>query len=225
MIELEVDAEQLEEARRRLQKVPYALQRAIIPAVHEMMQGVTALLSEHLEAEIPLPDAVVRRSLHLGSVEIRGNRVMGVITVRSKKHIPLFLYDAQPSDKTAKPGLPSKSWPGFSYALRAGERRSSNLLIGKGASLPFIAEMPGGHVGVYVRTGYSAGVRQSGLWGKGRRGVKDHEAIKEIFGPDVQYHVADPAVEGEVLERASAEFPAILARHVDRAIAEFGGGA
>ncbi|MDR2573269.1 MAG: hypothetical protein LBC94_02800 [Desulfovibrio sp.] len=90
---------------------------------------------------------------------------------------------------------------------------------------PFIARMPGGHLGVYFRTGYQSGARQGGLWGKGKRGAKAHAAIKQLYGPDAQYHVADPAVEQAVIDRAAGVFPSILARYVEQAIERFGGEA
>ena len=222
MIEIEVDAEKLEEARRRLAKVPYATQRAILPAMREMLDNAAKQLAESLEADVPLPPRLIRQAIKIAGVRLEGDRVVGEINVRGK-HVPLIHYDAQPGDITARKGIVSRDWPGFTYALRAGERRASSALI-KGAGLPFIAQMPGGHVGVYFRTGKLAGgTRKTGLWGKGRSGIKDHAAIKQLHGPDVQYHVASPEVEGAIVERAEAEFPAILARHVERALAEFGG--
>ena len=220
MIEISIDPAQLDMAMRRLEKVPYALQRAVIPAVSALMRGVADQLADHLESEIPLPVKLARKSVRIGAVNLRGNVVSGEIRVRSA-HIPLIHYDAQPGDITARTGLPSRRWPGFSYALRAGERRASKDLI-LGAGLPFIARMPGGHLGVYFRPGYSSGVRQSGLWGKGKRGTRGHAAIKQLYGPDVQYHVADPAVEQAVVSRASGAFPSILARYVEQAVERFG---
>jgi hypothetical protein len=199
------------------------MQRAIMPAVHEMLRGVADQVAQHLEANVALPAKFARQAVKISGVKLEGDKVMGEVTVRSK-HIPLIDYDVQPKTITARRGLPSRQWPGFSYALRLGERRKSESRI-HGKGLPFIARMPGGHLGVYFRPGHIAGsTYKKGLWGKGRRGTKDHEAIKQDWGPDLQYHVATPEIEEAVCSRAALDFPAILARHVDRAIAEFGGG-
>jgi hypothetical protein len=227
MIELQIDASEIDRAMRRLEKIPYAMQRAVIPAVSEMMRDVADQLADHLESEVPLPAKLSRKAVRVGSVSVRGNVVSGDIKVRSA-HLPLIHYDVQPGDITARAGLPSRRWPGFTYALRAGERRQSRDLI-NGAGLPFIARMPGGHLGVYFRPGYNAGPRSggraSGLWGKGSRGEKSHASIKELYGPDVQYHVADPAVEQAVIDRAADTFPVILSRYVEQAITAYGGDA
>jgi hypothetical protein len=223
MIEIDIDPTTLENALRRLEKVPYALQRAIMPAVHEMLQGVADRVSDYLESDVPLPAKLSRKAVRISGVRLDGSTVVGEINVRSKK-IPLIHYDVRPKEITARPGLPSRLWPGFSYALRDGERRSSASLI-KGSGLPFVAQMPGGHVGIYFRPGYKSGHRKSGLWGTGRRGTKEHDAIKQVYGPSVQYHVLNPALGESITKEASDAFPAILARYVEQAIAEFGGQA
>lgn len=223
MIEITVDTAKIDEAMQRLAKVPYAMQRAILPAMHETVRGVADQLAEHLESDVPLPAKFARKAIKISGVNLEGDKVTGTVTVHSP-HIPLIHYDPQPAGITARLGLPSRQWPGFTYALRTGERRASVNLI-RGAGLPFVAKMPGGHLGVYFRPGYTAGQnRKTGRWGKGRHGVKDHAAIKQLYGPDVQYHVSAPEVEEAVTARAAAVFPAILARHVDQAIAQFGGG-
>jgi len=226
MIELTLDPATLDDASRRLAKVPYALQRAIMPAVSEMLKGVREEVAERLQSEVPLPAKLLEKAIRISGVTVKGNGVEGEILVKGK-HVPLIHYDAQPSDITAQAGISSKNWSGFTYALRTGERRASvNLIEGRG--LPFIARMKGGHLGVYYRPGYKAGLgrgRQSKLWGTGARGEKDHDSIKEMYGPEVQYHIADPAVEEAVNSRVSAEFPGIMDRYVEQAIAEYGGAA
>jgi hypothetical protein len=222
-IEIRIDASEIDRAMRRLEKVPYALQRAVIPAVAEMMRGMAEHLSDYLESDIPLPAKLSRKAIRIGSVRLQGNAVSGEIVARSA-HIPLIDYDAQPNAITARPGLSSRNWPGFTYTLRVGARRQSRDLI-KGAGLPFIARMPGGHLGVYFRTGYQSGVRKSGIWGKGGRGEKAHAAIKQLYGPDVQYHIRNPAVEKMVVDYATDAFPIILDRYVEQAIERFGGEA
>ncbi|MCL2791079.1 MAG: hypothetical protein FWD79_10605 [Desulfobulbus sp.] len=223
MIAITIDEAKMDEAMQRLGKVQWAMQRAILPAVHEMMRGVADQLAEHLESDVSLIRKTTRDAVKVLGVRLEGDKVTGEVRVRSQ-HIPLIAYDVDPADITARPGFSARNWPGFTYSLRTGERRRSENRI-KGASLPFIARMPGGHVGVYYRPGHKAGSTfKRGLWSKGRRGVKDHDAIKQDYGPDVQYYVATPEVEEAVIARTAVDFPAILARHVDRVITQFGGG-
>ena len=223
-IRIEIDQSDIDAALRRLEKIPYALQRAVIPAVSEMMQGVKEHLADYLESNVPLPSRLRKQALRVSSVMVRSDTVGGEITVRSAKHIPLIEYDVRPGEITARLGMPSRRWPGFTYGLQGSERRQSKDYI-QGAGLPFIARMPGGHLGVYFRPGYQSGVRQSGLWGKGKRGVTAHAAIKQLYGPDVQYHVANPQVEDSIVRNAREVFPMLLSLHVERVLATFGGGA
>lgn len=220
-VEIRIDHSELDEAMRRLESIPYALQRAVYPAVSEVLQGVRDHLADYLTSDVPLPDKLSRKAIRLSGVRLEGGVVVGEVSVTSAS-IPLIYYDVEALEITARTGIRSKKWPGFTFALRTGERRqSSERAEGKG--LPFIARMPGGHLGVYFRPGYQSGVRQSGLWGKGKRGVKAHDAVKQAYGPRVQYHVATPEVEQSIINRANEAFPVILAKYVDQAIETHGG--
>ena len=229
-VEITIDQTQLDAAMRRLEKVPYAVQRAVLPAVSEMLRDTVAVLYRGL-GQVPLPHGRIRSAVRVTGVRMEGNVAVGRVMVRSPRGIPLIEYDVDPAEITARPGMVSHNWPGFTYSLRAGQRRrSADYPHGEG--LPFIARMPGGHLGVYYRTDWSAwmkneagyGGRKSGLWGKGKRGVKEHAAIRQAYAPSVQYHAADPEIEETIVGAASAKFPDILSRYVDRAIAAHGGG-
>lgn len=220
-IEIQIDPAQLDEAMRHLEGIPYAVQRAVFPAVSEVLQGVRDQLAGYLSSDVPLPDKLSRKAIKLSGVRLEGGTVMGEVSVSSAL-IPLIHYDVEPFEITARRGMRSSKWPGFTFALRTGDRRqSSERAEGKG--LPFIARMPGGHLGVYFRPGYQSGVRESGLWGKGKSGFKAHDAVKQAYGPRVQYHVATPDVEQMVIDRANSVFPVVLARYVDQAIETYGG--
>ena len=201
-IEITIDPAELDEAMRRLDGIPYALQRAVYPAVSEVLQGVKDQLAEHIKSDVPLPDKIAKKAIKLSSPRLSNGTVIGEVTVGSAT-VPLIHYDVQPPEITARPGMRSKKWPGFTYALRTGERRQSSDRT-EGVGLPFIARMPTGHVGVYYRT---------------------PSQMKQAYGPTVQYHVATPEVEGKIVDQANAAFPAILARYVDQAIEAHGGEA
>lgn len=199
-IEITIDPAMLEEAMRRMEGIPYALQRAVFPAVSEILNGVRDELSEHIKTEVPLPDKIAKKAIKLSAPRLYNGTVMGEVGVGSAT-VPLINYDVQPAEITARPGMRSKQWPGFTYSLRKGDRRQSSEL-GHGVSLPFIARMPNGHVGVYYRT---------------------PSQMKQAYGPTVQYHVATPDVEQKIVDNASAAFPVVLARYVDQAIDAHGG--
>lgn len=207
-IEITIDPREIEAALERLKEVPYALQRAVYPAVAEVMQGVRNHLAEYLSSDVPLSPKSALKAIKLSQPHISGDAIVGQVVVRSAM-LPLIDYDVQPQEITARKGSHPREWPDFTFSLRRGERRPGRSRV-QGASLPFIAQMKGGHLGVYFRTG-----------GHTKKG---NVQIKQLYGPTVQYHVATPKVEGTFTEQANSRFPAILARYVDQALANFGGG-
>lgn len=202
MIEIQIDTRQVDAAMQRLKDVPYAMQRAIFPAVSEVLYGVRRELARYLSGEVALPVHMTARAIKMFAPSVAGTTITGRIMVKSTM-LPLIYYDVQPLEITARPGMRPKQWPGFSFGLRKGERRQSTERV-QGISQPFIARMPGGHLGVYYRTATQ---------------------LKQAYGPMVQYHVANPEVEGPIVENAQRRFPNILARFVDQAIEKHGGGA
>lgn len=201
MIELHFDAALIERQMERLKKVPYAVQKALYPAVAEVMTIAREDLARQIKSDVPLAPKLIEKSIKMTTPRISGQGVEGLLTVASKA-LPLINYDVEPATVTARKGMRSKQWPGFSYALRTGERRSREQLEGlehmKG--LPFIAQMPGGHLGVYRRT--FAG------------------QLKELYGPRMQYHATTPAMEAMLIARAEENFSRILPRIVDRVLTE-----
>lgn len=199
-IEIRIDSTEMDDAMRRMGDIPYAIQRAVYPAVSEVLEGVRNDLADHIKSDVPLPDKIAKKAIKLSPPRASGGAVGGEVAVGSAT-VPLIYYDVQPLEITARPGMRPKQWPGFTYALRTGERRQSSE-HSQGISLPFIACMPTGHVGVYYRT---------------------PTQMKQAYGPTVQYHVATPEVEHKIVKRADTEFPLVLARYVDQVIATHGG--
>lgn len=207
-IEITINPQEIEKALARLKDVPYAMQRAIYPAVAEVMQGVRNQLAEYLTSDVPIDPKAARKAIKLNQPRQAGDAVIGEVVVRSTM-LPLIHYDVQPKEVTARSGSHPRQWPDFTYSLRRGDRRPGRGRI-QGASLPFIARMKGGHLGVYFRTGGQT--------------LKGNVQIKQSYGPTVQYHVATPEIEGMFSEQANSRFPEILARYVDQALAGHGGG-
>lgn len=200
-IEIVMDEREINKALERLKGVPWALQRAVYPAIAETLQHVRAAIYERLEGDVPIDPKDIKKAIRLKMPGRYGNEVVGDATVRAH-YTPLIDYDVEPKAITAQKGVPTMARRDFSYALRTGGKRypgrylSLQLIAAGYHSGTFIAKMPGrSHVGVYAR-----------------KGSGDYAA--EIMGPTVQYHAARPEVEQAVVDTALAEFPAILDRHV-----------
>ena len=180
MIEISISDEDFSRALRQLKSVPYGIQKAMYPAVAETMQ-------------------------HVGKPISRGGTVSGSITVRSKAQ-PLIHYDVEEKAVTARPGKRPQEWPDFTFALRKGERRDGRSRI-EGASLPFIAIMQGGHMGVkYWKVSNSKRAYQK-------------EVIRESYGPTIQYHVASYRVWELCMREIDDCLPVVLASHVQQTLA------
>lgn len=199
-VEIIFDSDLIERTLERLRDVPYALQRAVYPAVSEVLEGVKDHLSEYLTSDVPIDPKAARKALKMRMPMSSGGFILGSVSVSSKM-LPLIYYDVQPKSQTAQSGLRPAQWPDFTFSLRRGDRRAGRSRI-QGSSLPFIARMPTGHLGVYYRTG---------------------TGIKQSYGPTVQYHVATPEIESAFADRANRRFPELLGRYADQALAGSGG--
>lgn len=199
-VEIIFDSSLIEQTLERLREVPYALQRAVYPAISEVMDGVKDHLADYLTSDIPIDPKMARKALKSQQPRVSGDFILGSVSVSSKM-LPLIYYDAQPQSPTAQSGLRPQQWADFTFSLRRGERRAGRSRV-QGVSLPFIARMPNGHLGVYYRT---------------------TNQMKQAYGPTVQYHVTTPEVESAFNDRANNRFPEILNRYADQALANFGG--
>lgn len=205
MIELHFDTDEIERQMKRIKGFPWAVQEALYPAMHITIDHLRQKLAGRLEADVPLPKKLIAKSIRVLSVRASGQGCFALLNVASKA-VPLIHYDVEPKEVTARKGLRNKQWPGFSYALRSGDRRQREELEGLEhmVGLPFIAQMRnsarrqsgGGHLGIYRRTPYGQ--------------------LKEIYGPRVQYHATRPIVEAELLMEAEIYLVRQLTRIVDR---------
>lgn len=200
---IEIRLADLDSTMARIRHIPYGLQRAVMPAVSDMLGCVRDKVAEVLDSEVPLSAKAKAKAIKKSGITVSGGSISGRVTIRSGL-LPLIDYDVQPQTVTARKGSRSSAWPDFTYALRVGDRRSGRSLPKpSGFSTPFIARMPTGHLGVYHR--------------------KPDGKLKEKLGPTVQYHIATPSVLDGIEAEAEAEFPALLTRHVERVLAEYGG--
>lgn len=220
MITVEFDQKLIDRELRRLKAVPYAVQKVLYPAISEVLHEARRNLAEQLTADLPLSPRFIAASIKLAVNYATAAGAEGSLTVASKA-VPLIDYGVTPAQVTARKGMRSKQWPGFSYSLRSGEARSREALVGTfGAGLPFIAQMRnstgkrrggamhaaqsgGGHLGVYART----------VFGQ----------LKELYGPPLQYHATTPEMERMLLAKSQETFERVLPRMVDAALASHGG--
>ncbi|MDL2268871.1 DUF4403 family protein [Desulfosarcina sp. OttesenSCG-928-A07] len=191
MIEFTFDTSEIEHELARIAHVPYAIEKALFPVVSEVVEAARTDLSRRLSKMVALDPKVIKRSVKMSRPLVVENGVRAWINVSSKP-IRLIEYDVQPRDVTARRGVASRHWPGFSYALRHGKRMLSESLMEE--SLPFITAIPRtGHLGVFRR--YSKG-------------------ISEVYGPKLQYHAAAPQIEERVIRGAELHFRELLPRIV-----------
>lgn len=207
-IEIEINQADVDCAVQRMHGIPNALEQALYPAMAEITRDAHANIREAFKSSVPLSDKIINKAIRILPLRQQGGGFVGSISIHSKS-VPLIEYETQPAGVTARKGMSSKDWPGFTYALRTGERRESTERL-EGLGLPFIAETKTGHVGVFYRTGYRTRDSASG---------KPTWAIKQAYGPSVQYHFT-PEMEQDVVDIASAALPRVFARFVDQVIAE-----
>lgn len=205
-VEIYVDQREVDKAMERLKGVPWALQKAVYPAIAETLQKARKVLAETLTDDVSLAPQEIKAAIRLRMPKRYGGDIVGDASVRSTA-IPLMNYDVQPEAPTAQKGVPVKARRDFSYALRRdgkrypGRYRSLQLIAAGWHSQAFITKMPGrSRLDVYAR-----------------KGKNDYAA--KLMGPTVQYHAANPEVEDAIVAAALAEFPAVLNRHVEDVLA------
>ena len=205
MLDIRIDETDFDRAMQQLKGIPWAIQKAFVPAVSEVMDHIRSGLVQYLVSEVPLPDKALRKAVQLGQVRKSGETVSGSILVQSKAQ-PLIHYEVEPEEITARPGKRPHQWPDFTFSLRTGERREGKSRVA-GGGFPFIAVMPGGHIGVYFRPGYRS------------RENENNYAVKQAYGPSIQYHVVTPRVLGMFEEEVESRMPVTLTRHVQQTLA------
>lgn len=204
MIELHFDTALITRELKRMEKIPYAVQRALYPAVSEVVDMARFDLVARLTADVPLPPKIIRQSIRSRVIQATAQGAEVHLCVASKA-ISLIEYDIDPKAVTARKGMNNKRWPSFSYALRKGERRDRGELEGREEmqGLPWIASMNNskqkGRLGIYRKT--------------------DSGKIFQMYGPRMQYFATTPEVEADLIKNAEDNFKRILPRFVDQALA------
>lgn len=198
MIEIHFDAERIDEALRRLHGSEHLLSQAVRRAVQVAAPGVRRAVRVHLEQEVTVGPRLVRRAVK--AVRDYGNEARFRVF---SKNLLLDDYKLTPRERTARRGVRSSRWPGFSYRLRkSGPVFNSLGTLGGGTgtgSHPFLADTGEALRGMYRRA---------------------NGEIFLVYGPSVQYHACAPEVEEEAREVGMELFHEALDRAVSRLLKE-----
>lgn len=183
----------------RLGTLPHAVRNVMRPAVEGVLQKTRQDLVAALRGMTPLEAHLIEDGVKARPTLHTSSGASGEILVKSR-NVALIEYDVQSKRITAQRGVRVKNRQGFSYALRRGQRRTRDRLLGHFAvrSLPFVARV-GGRLGVYFRS--------------------PSDEIKQAGGPSLQYHAFDPQLELKIMAGAERHFQIMLPRLVDGALA------
>ena len=205
MIEIQFDPRVIDEALSRLGGVQHNLARAVKAALMATAPKVRADVIGVLTRDITVGGTFVRRAVK--AVRNRGDAAEFKVFSKS-----LFLddYELEPREQTARTGIRSKNWPGFTYRLRRDGRRFHSYGTPTGSDAtggtPFIARTSRGTLRVMYRRNP----------GRVRAG---EDRVFLAYAPPVQYHAVAPHVERTARDTTMRIFHEELNRAVDAILA------
>lgn len=200
MIEIQIDQRQIAAELARLGGVQHNLARAVKAALMATAPKVRADVIGVLERDITVGNKFVRRA-------VKAVRSMGVgaeFKVFSKS---LFLddYELEPREQTARLGMRSKEWPGFTYRLRRDGKQFHSYGTPTGSdgtgSTPFIAPTARGTLRVMYR--------------RNPDHAQGGDDVFLAYAPPIQYHAVAPQVQETARNTAMRIFHQELTRAVD----------
>lgn len=205
MIEIRFDPRLVDEALARLGGMQHNLARAVRAALAATAPQVRREVIGVLARDVTVGNKFVRRAVKA----VRNRGESSEFRVFSKS---LFLddYELEPRSRTARPGMRSRNWPGFTYRLRRDGRlfHSYGTLTGAhgNGSVPFLAYTSRGALRVMYRRN-ARNVRAGG------------ENVFLAYAPPIQYHAVAPQVEEAARVTSMRIFHQELDRAVDRILA------
>lgn len=203
MIEIQFDPHLINEALARLDGVQHNLARAVKSALMATAPQVRTEVLGVLIRDVAVGNKFVRRAVKA----VRNMGDSAEFKVFSKR---LFLddYELTPREQTARLGVRSKDWPGFTYKLRRSGDTYHSLGTPTGSdgtgSTPFLARTSGGNLRVMYRRN------------------PEHQGNDDVFlayAPPIQYHAVAPHVEEAARNTAMRIFHTELERAVDSILA------
>lgn len=205
MIEIQINQRQIAAELARLGGVQHNLARAVKAALMATAPKVRADVIGVLERDITVGNKFVRRA-------VKAVRDMGGSAEFKVFSKSLFLddYELEPRAQTARTGMRSKDWPGFTYRLRRDGRLFHSYGTPTGAhgngSVPFLAYTGRGTLRVMYRRNP----------GRVRAG---EDKVFLAYAPPIQYHAVAPHVEQTARDTAMRIFHQELSRAVDNILA------
>lgn len=201
MIEIQFDMNEIERALDKLYGSKKLLSEAVSSALSVTVPEVRKRVIGVLKDEVTVGERFIKRAVK--TAQIRSG--LGEFRVVSKR---LFLddYELSPRVPTARPGMQSRNWPGFSYKLRRSGKTYHSFDTPTGGdgtgSKPFLGITDNGTLRVMYR-------RNPGHVEEGQRDVY------LSYAPPIQYHAVAPEVEETARETSMLIFNAALERAVD----------
>lgn len=205
MIEIQIDQRQIAAELARLGGVQHNLARAVKAALMATAPKVRADVIGVMERDITVGNKFVRRAVK--AVRNMGDSAQFKVFSKS-----LFLddYELEPRKRTARLGVRSKEWPGFTYRLRRDGKQFHSYGTPTGSDgtggTPFIAPTSQGTLRVMYRRN------------------PDHvqtgdDDVFLAYAPPIQYHAVAPQVQETARNAAMRIFHQELARAVDNILA------
>ena len=200
MIEIQIDQRQIAAELARLGGVQHQLARAVKAALMATAPKVRAEVIGVLERDITVGKKFVRRAVKA----VRNMGTSAEFKVFSKS---LFLddYEMEPREQTARLGVRSKEWPGFTYRLRRDGKLFHSYGTPTGSdgtgSTPFLARTSGGNLRVMYR--------------RNPDHAQGGDDVFLAYAPPIQYHAVAPHVQEAARNTAMRIFHQELTRAVD----------
>ncbi|MDE7065236.1 MAG: hypothetical protein K2O70_07185 [Desulfovibrionaceae bacterium] len=201
MIEIQFDPRLIDQALVRLGGAQHNLARAVKAALMATAPQVRADVIGVLVRDITVGNKFVRRAVK--AVRNMGNSAEFKVFSKS-----LFLddYELEPREQTARLGMRSKEWPGFTYRLRRDGKLFHSYGTPTGSDgtggTPFLARTSGGNLRVMYRRN------------PGHVRAGEHDVFL-AYAPPIQYHAVAPQV-GDVARNTTMRiFHQELTRAVD----------
>lgn len=200
MIEIQIDQRQIAAELARLGGVQHNLARAVKAALMATAPKVRADVIGVLERDITVGKKFVRRA-------VKAVRDMGGSAEFKVFSKSLFLddYELEPREQTARLGMRSKEWPGFTYRLRRDGKLFHSYGTPTGSdgtgSTPFIAPTARGTLRVMYR--------------RNPDHAQGGDDVFLAYAPPIQYHAVAPQVQETARNTAMRIFHQELTRAVD----------
>lgn len=182
MIEFQIDQRELDRALSRLGGVKHEFVFACIEALKVTVPETRRKVLEMLKTDIAIDSGFVRRAVK--SIMYRDTQAQFRVY---SKNLLLSDYEVNPSEQTARAGIRSRQWPGFTYKLRNSGDTYSSFGMATGhdgtGSTPFLA--------------YSTNTGELRVMYRRNKNYGD-EVLIINNAPSIQYHAANPEVEDTV---------------------------